>query len=391
MNVRPATIGDFVEPITTWNPATKPDDSFIYIDLSAVNQTEKQIASATSTVGAEAPSRARQLVKKGDILVSTVRPNLNGVAAVSEAFDGATASTGFCVLRPRPQLLSSNYLMHWVRSPQFVDLMVKQATGASYPAVSDRIVKGSPIPLPSLDEQRRIAAILDKADAIRRKRKRAVDALDSLTQSIFLKMFGDPIEDPQYSTRQLNDLVNSDRGISYGIVQRGQDRENGTKVLRISDIVDGHITGYGLKQTAPEIADKFRRTKLVGGEIAISIRGTVGRCAVVPSFLSGANVSREIAVIPTAVGRLNPFYLSLIRTDSAQRRLARDVKGVAQSGINLEDLRQLPIIQPPKSEIDHFLKAHSHYQNIGLKSREQTEKFEILSSSLQYRAFSGQL
>jgi type I restriction enzyme, S subunit len=212
--------------------------------------------------------------------------------------------------------------------------------------------------------------------------------LDSLMQSIFLEMFGDPIEDPRYPTCRLNDLVDSDRGISYGIVQRGEDQETGTKVLRISDIVDGHITGSGLKQTTPEIADKFRRTKLVGGEIVISIRGTVGRCAIVPSSLKGANVSREIAVIPTTIGQLNPFYISLIRTDSAQRRLARDVKGVAQSGINLEDLRELPVILPPQSEIERFLTVQSRFQDIELKNRERSEKSELLLSSLQSRAFS---
>jgi hypothetical protein len=143
VNIRIAPIGDFVEPVRTWNPATKPDATLTYVDLSAVDQDEKQIKAAVQVRGVEAPSRARQLISKGDILVSTVRPNLNGVAAVTDEFDGATASTGFCVLRPRTEKLSSNYLMHWVRSPQFVKLMVREATGASYPAVSDRIIKAS--------------------------------------------------------------------------------------------------------------------------------------------------------------------------------------------------------------------------------------------------------
>ena len=207
MNVRLATIGDFVEPVATWNPATKPTGTFSYVDLSAIDQTEKKISSSALIQGSEAPSRARQLTKKGDILVSTVRPNLNGVAAVTEEFDGATASTGFCVLRPRREKLSSNYLFHWVRSAQFVNAMVQQATGAIYPAVSDRIVKASLIPLPALDEQRRIAAILDKADALRRKRNRALDLLDCLAQSVFLEMFGDPaINSHKYALRTFGEI-----------------------------------------------------------------------------------------------------------------------------------------------------------------------------------------
>jgi type I restriction enzyme, S subunit len=180
VNDRLATIGDCVESVQTWNPPSKPDQVFVYVDLSAISQSEKRIISGTSVVGSEAPSRARQLIRSGDILVSTVRPNLNGVAAVTDEFDGATASTGFCVLRPRPDKLSSCYLMHWVRSAHFVEQMTRQATGASYPAVTDRIVKGSLIPLPPLDEQRRIATILDKAAALCRQRKRVLTLLDDL-------------------------------------------------------------------------------------------------------------------------------------------------------------------------------------------------------------------
>ena len=75
--------------------------------------------------------------------------------------------------------------------------MVRRATGASYPAVSDRIVWESKIPLPPLPEQRRIAELLDKADALRAKRRAALAQLDTLTQSIFLNVFGDPVTNPK--------------------------------------------------------------------------------------------------------------------------------------------------------------------------------------------------
>src|SRR4051812_40057640 len=102
-------IGELVEPVKTWNPLrANPDEAFDYIDLSAVDQAAKAIIGAREVTCGEAPSRARQLVATGDVLVSTVRPNLNGIAKVNAEFDGATASTGFCVLRPLPNLLSSS-------------------------------------------------------------------------------------------------------------------------------------------------------------------------------------------------------------------------------------------------------------------------------------------
>lgn len=162
-------------------------------------------------------------------------------------------------------------------------------------------------------------------------------------------------------------------------------------VLRISDIIDGQITGLGLKKTTKEIASKFKRTELVGNEIVISIRGTVGRCAIVPKMLAGSNVSREIAVIPTIEKKLNPFYLTLMRTDAAQRRLARDIKGVAQSGINLEDLRELPIIQPDNAVVDKFLTAQERFSRLEAAARISFNSMNFAFSSLQHRAFSGQL
>jgi type I restriction enzyme S subunit len=191
-------VGELVVPVKTWTPERDaPGEAFTYIDLSAVDQHTKQIVGARRILGGEAPSRARQIVAAGDVLVSTVRPNLNGVALVPPGIDQATASTGFCVLRPRHDKLDGTYLFHWVRSPQFVAEMVRKATGASYPAVSDRIVLESRLPLPSLLEQRRIAGVLDQAEALQAKRRAALSQLDVLTQAIFVDMFGDPATNPR--------------------------------------------------------------------------------------------------------------------------------------------------------------------------------------------------
>jgi type I restriction enzyme S subunit len=383
-------LGDIFEIARGGSP--RPIEKFITDDPAGLNWIKigdatasgKFIEATKEKIRPEGLSKTR-LVNAGDFLLTN---SMSFGRPYIMATNGCIHD-GWLVLKPNDRsLIDQDYFYHLLGSDAIYNKFAARASGSTVKNLNTEIVSEIEIRLPPIDEQRRIAAILDKADALRRKRERALGLLDSLTQSIFLEMFGDPIEHPRYPTRRLNELVDCDRGISYGIVQRGEDQETGIKVLRISDIVDGHITGVDLKKTAPEIAAKFRRTKLLGGEIVISIRGTVGRCAVVPSFLSGANVSREIAVIPTTTSRLNPFYLSLIRTDSAQRRLARDVRGVAQSGINLEDLRELPIIQPPQFEVENFLAAQSRFQDIEMKSRIQSDKVELLFSSLQSHTFS---
>ena len=141
-------IADCVGKCHTWNPKSGGAGSFDYIDLGSVDKDTKSIASTERYECSDAPSRARQLVEADDVLVATVRPNLNGVALVNGAHHGMTASTGYCVLRPDKDKLDSRFLFHWVKTDVFVRRMVDVATGANYPAVSDAKVKASKIPLP---------------------------------------------------------------------------------------------------------------------------------------------------------------------------------------------------------------------------------------------------
>lgn len=196
--MRKVQISELVDRVPKWNPPMDaPSEEFVYVDLSSIDNVTKIITETTKIKGFEAPSRARQLIKYDDVIVSTVRPNLNGVAYVPEELDGSTASTGFCVLRPKVGILNPRYLFHWVKSSEFIDNMTMLATGASYPAVSDKIVQSSKIPLPPLEEQKRIAAILDKADELRRLRQESIKKLNTLSQSIFYEMFGDPEKNPK--------------------------------------------------------------------------------------------------------------------------------------------------------------------------------------------------
>lgn len=201
-------IGKLVAKCATWNPKKDGSGEFDYIDLSSVDKNSKSIVKVERHPCPKAPSRARQLVKEGDVLVATVRPNLNGVAFVGKEYEGMTASTGYCVLRPFSEQLDSKFLFHWVKTNMFIKRMVDVATGANYPAVSDSKVKSSTMPLPPLAEQKRIAAILDAADDLRAKRRKTISELDTLLQSTFLEMFGDPVTNPMgWKRRFLGDMT----------------------------------------------------------------------------------------------------------------------------------------------------------------------------------------
>lgn len=164
-----------------------------YFDIASVDNTKKKIISHQSLKIEEAPSRAKQIVQLNDILVSTVRPNLNSVTIIdNETKNKMVASTGFCVLRASEKL-EPRYLFYFVQSPTFINSMTAQATGASYPAVSNSIVKSSHIPLPDLPTQRRIADTLDKVSEGIEVCRRMLGELDLMVKAKFVEMFGEPI------------------------------------------------------------------------------------------------------------------------------------------------------------------------------------------------------
>lgn len=385
-------IGKLAEPVSTWTPERDdPDGTFTYIDLSAVDQETKAITCARHLACADAPSRARQLVRADDVLVSTVRPNLNAVARVPQKLDGATASTGFCVIRPRSEKLDSGYLFHWVRSSHFVSNMVRMATGASYPAVSDRIVLDSKVPLPSLLKQRRIAEILDKADALRAKRRAAIAQLDTLSQSIFLDMFGDPKNSKGWREAGLQEVVKAGTVITYGIVQAGEEFPGGVPYIRTGDIVDGEIVRDGLRHTDPTLADKFNRSRVQAGEIVMSIRATVGTTALVPLDLDGANLTQGTARIAPGEHIDGLYLLHLLRAPGTQHWISRQIKGATFREITLTRLRELPVVVPPMFLQRAFSRRVEAVDKLTASHRSSFFKLDELFASLQHRAFRGEL
>ena len=145
--------------IATRNPNSNPDKEFYYIDISSIDNNLKEIVTPKLILGKNAPSRARQVIQTDDILVSTIRPNLNAVALVPPSLNNQICSTGFCVLRPTKSIYAQ-YLFSFVQSSEFVQALSDLVKGALYPAVTDDQVLSQQISIPNILEQERIAGIL---------------------------------------------------------------------------------------------------------------------------------------------------------------------------------------------------------------------------------------
>ena len=188
-------IGDICVPKKQIQRATKQfkeDDEIQYIDISSIDNSSQRMTDVTKYIMSNAPSRAQQCVQQGDIVVSTVRPNLKNIAIVVNDDDNLVASSGFCVLRPTK--VERNYLFHYITSNNFTNHLMKLTTGANYPAVRDSDVLNSIIPFPPKSTQLAIVSELDKINELIRLKKEQLVEYDNLAQSIFYEMFGDPVE-----------------------------------------------------------------------------------------------------------------------------------------------------------------------------------------------------
>ena len=377
-------------------PAGTGRGTFTYIDLSSVDRSTKAVAEPTTVEASEAPSRARQLIAAGDVLVSTVRPNLNAVAYVQPDFDGATASTGFCVLRPRPDELDGRYLYHWVRAAPFVGRLVRLATGASYPAVSDKIVNAAPIPLPPIEEQRRIATALDAAEALRAKRRLALAKLDTLTQAIFIDMFGDPVANPLgwRDDRLLADVAEVRSGITKGRKAGGAPLAS-TPYLAVVNVQDGFIQLDPLKSIDATTAE-VKRYALRDGDILLTEGGDsdkLGRGAVWRGQVEPCIHQNHVFRVRLVDDSMTPEFLSrLVASQRGKRyflRMAKQTTGIAS--INMTQLRAFPLLEPPRAAQDEFLGRLSRVQEAVTTIQYSAEQLDTLFLSLQQWAFRGEL
>ena len=155
------TLADVCLPVEKIRPETTPDRSFTYLDIASIDRSQFRLVSPKVLLGKDAPSRARQKVRSGNVLFSTVRTYLKNIAMVPPEFDGEVASTGFCVLNPADET-DHRFIFYFVLNDEFVSKLNPLQRGTSYPAVRDGDVLSQELPLPPLPEQRRIVAEIEK-------------------------------------------------------------------------------------------------------------------------------------------------------------------------------------------------------------------------------------
>jgi type I restriction enzyme S subunit len=337
-------------------------------------------------------SSATNIIPGGNVVIAT-RVGLGKVCLLDQ---DTAINQDLRGIIPRNGKLKVRFLYHWLRfvAPQ----IIQQGTGATVQGVKLPFVKSLPVPLPIPSEQERIVAILDEAfegiataksnsEAALRK---AEEAFSSCLAQAFLRLID------AGNSKRLESLCEKDRIITYGVIKLGLETPNGVPCLRTSNVRWLRFDLDGMKRIDPILSSEYKRTILQGGEVLVNVRGTLGGVSVATPQMAGWNVSREVAVIPVDARKIHPPFLELwVGSSASQQWLGGVKKGAAYTGINIEDLRNLPV---PVAGLDEQVALVSRLRLIRESILQLQDIFETkclaldaLKQSLLHQAFTGKL
>lgn len=287
--------------------------------------------------------------------------------------------------------------------------LYSKAHGSGMVHVTKGKFEATEIPLPPLAEQERIVAkieeLFSELDAGRQEAEKALAQLKVYRQAVLKWAFEGRLtnevvvdgELPEgWKWESLGNLCDPKRKCAYGVLVPGEHVEDGISLLRVGDIDDkGKINQSNMKRIAPEIADRFKRTFLQGGEVVISLVGAIGRTAVVPKSLKGANTARAVGVIPIADSVSAMFVEMMLRSPIKIQEHNNTSHEVARKTLNLEDVVKSKIPLPPLQEqhrivqeIEARLSVCDEIESTLVQSLQQAE---ALRQSILKKAFEGKL
>jgi type I restriction enzyme S subunit len=356
--------------IASLNPDSLPEDTdpsmeMTYVDIGGVNNLG-EIVERENLLFAAAPSRARRVVQRGDVIVSTVRTYLRAIAAI-KGEQGLVVSTGFAVVRPEQGLLSA-YAAYALRAPYFVERVVAESKGVSFPAISETDMATFEIAFPSMNEQRAIAAFLDREtsriDTLVAKKERLIELLQekrsaSITSAVTKGI--DPNARMKHSgVDSLGEIPMHWRSKPYkhvcervfvGIAEAATFAyvDDGVPLLRSTDVRSNRIRTDDIRSIDRRFADRLRSKMLKTGDIVIVRTGNAGVSAIVPPEYDGGQCFTLVVSRPLRK-EVSKFLSYALNSEAVQSQFTVEGMGTAQINISVPIVQNVQIAVPPLAE-----------------------------------------
>ena len=356
-----------------------------WISISDASASSKFITATKKRIRPEGVSRSR-MVKPGDFLLTNSmsfgRPYIMGT--------NGCIHDGWLVLSSKHDDVDQDYFFQLLSSDFIYAKFSKLAAGATVKNLNIDLVSGVEVTFPPLEEQRRIAAILDQAETLRTQRRAALALLDSLTQSLFLDMFGDPVAN--LKGLPICELQRLCTRITDGTHQSPAWQKSGIPFLFISNIVEGQINFDTHKFISADThAELTKRCPIEIGDVLYTTVGSYGNAAVVSTKELFA-FQRHIAHIKPDKSKLDSRFLAaMIQSPGVRQQVDKVAKGIAQKTVNLADLKGLSVFAPPLPLQQTFATRIASIEALKATHRRALAALDALFASLQQRAFAGAL
>lgn len=322
------------------------------------------------------------------VLYGKLRPYLSKIARPE--FSGICSTDILPILPGRD--VDRDYLYYFLRQPEMVQYATTRSTGANLPRLSPKQLAEFPIPLPKLEEQKRIAAILDKAASIRHKRQEARDIADKFLEAAYVGVFGSPITNAngwpiEPLGNYLEFLTSGSRGWAQHYVPEGK------RFIRSLDVKMNRISADDAVYVDPPAGAEADRTRVQPHDVLLTITGSqIGRVAFVPTDIDEAYVSQHVAILRLSERLLDRFvsmFLSL--SAGGQLQIAKQQYGQTKPGLSLAQIRTFDIPVPPVALQQRFLNIWDKFADVQLGLTNSEQETNSLFNALVQRAFNGEL
>ncbi|MEG4281306.1 restriction endonuclease subunit S [Microcoleus sp. MON1_C1] len=336
---------------------------------------------------------SRSQILAGDILVS-IAGTIGRAGIVPDNAPPLNCNQAVAIVRTNEDIFRP-YLRHWLESNNAQSQMIGATVTGTISNLSLTQIGNLQVPLPPLEEQKRIAEILDRAEELRSKRREAIAQLDNLTQAIFIEMFGDPITNPKrWEICSIGSFLSD---VTNGLTRRRKESDKGTDiVLRLRDIRAGWIDFSDVNRISL-VSKELQRYQVESGDLLfIRVNGNpdyVGRCAIFDGFTEPVYFNDHIMRVKTDKSKINgQFCVFVLNGERGKREIASHRKTSAgQHTINQEGLSKINIPLPPFGLQQEFSHRAEAVEKLKAAHRASLSELDALFASLQHRAFRGEL
>ena len=272
-------------------------------------------------------------------------------------------------------------------------------TGVAQPQITRQSLSRLEIPLPPLQEQKRIASILDAADALKAKRRESIEQLDLLIQSTFLEMFGDPVTNPKgWTCRTVGDALEDGLLLEVKDGNHGEQHpkaadfsDDGVPFIMSNCMHDGELDLTKTYKLPEEWLGRLRTGFSRGGDALLSHKGTIGEVAIVPDDIEIVILSPQVTYYRTSESLLARYLVGMFGAEGFQRLLEKAAKQSTRPYIGITRQKKLPIIVPPLDLQTRFASIVESIEKQKTAQRAQLAELDNLFGSLQQNAFNGTL